>query len=236
MEIEFTTDNKVALEHFPPLPASEIVPDWYRDLNIFLHGKKQLDAKYMMQIKSGTMYTAKACLPLGDYMKCGYVLRSHSEILFTPSVEPDGTHSWFANSLGAEISSHGYAQLPLNIGKGKNVYIKYTNPWRIKTPPGYSCLIYQHHYFFNNKISFFPAIVDTDSYNDSPISFPGVILAENTFFLEAGEPLVVVFPFKRENWIKKVKFEEQKNIKDLSFSMYFVRGYKRLFHKQKSYE
>ena len=85
----------------------------------------------------------------------------------------------------------------------KNHYVKIHQPWLIKTPPGYSSFVYQPHYFFNKKLEILPGIIDTDVYTE-PVSLVGILHGEQAI-LEPGDPLVVVFPFKRESWQMETK-------------------------------
>ena len=87
----------------------------------------------------------------------------------------------------------------------ENAVFKFSNPWIVKTPPGYSCIFTQP---FNRNAPFkiIDGIVDTDTYQ-YPVFFPFYWTADwkNDDTLEAGSPMVLIIPFKRESWKHETK-------------------------------
>ena len=81
---------------------------------------------------------------------------------------------------------------------------KLMSPWKIKTPKGYSCL-FTRPWYHNQKINILPAIVDTDNFN-LIVNFPFMINLkfEETYEIGIGDPLICVFPYKRDNWECKI--------------------------------
>jgi hypothetical protein len=76
---------------------------------------------------------------------------------------------------------------------------KWTNPWLIKTPKGYSCIFTSP---FNRDAPFniFDGVVDTDTY-DMPVNFPfGLKDPDFEGLIPAGTPIAQVIPFKRTAW------------------------------------
>jgi len=128
---------------------------------------------------------------------------------------------------------HHHVQLPVQIGGVKKSYIKFSLPWTIKVPSGYSCLFYQPEFLFNEHLRLLPAIVDCDTYNQQ-VNFPGYLLKRGSFKLEAGTPLIVVLPYKRDEWAASVTFAE--NAQPNFIARHFERGYKKLFHSKKSFK
>lgn len=231
MKIEFLCSDERVMEYFPPLPASKIRPDWYKSLPRYTNDRL-LNAKEMQQ--AGVSFqpeTIKACIPVQDYIGQGYVLRYPSEIIVTPEQFGDEQGWWSASGL-TKCSAHGYDQCPVHINKKKNVYFKIEHPWTVRTPPGYSCYFYQPEFFLEDRIRFFPGVVDTDTY-PMPINFPSVILSDKTFTLKAGDPMMVVFPFKREGWTHEVRHEQQKKNPT---QLFLQRAYLNLFHRKKSFK
>ena len=231
MKIEFLCSDEVAMEYFPPLPASNLLPDWYKDLPRYINNHK-LNAKEMQQAGIANQNeTVKACVPVQDYIGQGYILRYPADIMVTPEQVGD-EQGWWAASDTVDCGMHAYQQCPVHMNKKKNVYFKVVHPWIVRTPPGYSCYFYQPEFFLEERVRFFPGVVDTDSF-PAQVNFPGVITSEETFTLKAGDPMMVVFPFKRESWEHEIKYAEQKRNPTLLF---IERGYKKLFHKQKSFK
>lgn len=236
--VQFSTSNPVAFENFKPTPVKAVMPDWFAKLEMRHTGahtsaKDFIESGLNVQNPRSQGLTAKACMPLRDYMTSGYVIKTYADISFTVEIDEYGNERyWYVTSDAASLSGHANIQLP-STGDGiKRDYVKFINPWRIKTPPGYSCLFYQPEYLFENRFKLFPAIVDTDGY-DQAINFPGKLTKSGSFILEAGTPLMCVFPFKREDFASEVVFGEEK----ASIMTYILSGaYKKFFRVKKSYE
>lgn len=249
MIIEFTTNDPLAMA-FPPVPAKKMIPEWYKEIPAYNIDENLLnDAQFLVENDIVTGKTVKACMPVQDYLTSGYILRNHSQILITPKIEAkqaihitDETDIvknfwWKAASEAGDLGYHGYRQCPVKIGGVKNNYFKFSNPWKIRVPKGYSCLFYQPQFFFEERFQLFPGIVDCDEF-DGAVLFPGIIKTRESFYVNPGDPLMLVFPFKRDDWnmeTKLVSDEEWKKKKSRIFS-YMYEGYKTLFHKRKNYK
>lgn len=237
-KIKFATNYEQALENFAPVPIKKVIPDWYKSLSRYQVDKElAFDARFLMDNNFQTVpQTVKACIPLRDYMMSGYVIRAQSDVLIKQEANNPNTGStnwsWFAsNPKLLSVGGHSFEQLPIPLNGKKNFYLKFRTPWSIQTPAGYSCLLYQPEMFFEDRFKLLPAIVDTDNFN-LPIEYPGLITTtEKSFMIEAGTPLIAVFPFKRENWEIEISFDE----KNLPTPPFFINWYKKLFHSRKSY-
>jgi hypothetical protein len=232
MEIQFITDDKVALDFFPPVPANKLLPEWYKSMPRYIEGEKEMSSLLMAQNNNRIPQTIKACLPVQDYVTSGYIIRAACDIVITPDLESDSTAWWWSSSENS-CQSHPHKQCPVSIKKEKHNYIKFKNVWQVKTPLGYSCYVYQPEFFFNENLKLFPGVVDTDAYPET-ISFVGIVTTKETFVIKAGDPLMAVFPFKREDWSHKVSYAPE--AKGSIISRFFERGYQTLFHKQKRYQ
>jgi hypothetical protein len=229
LQINFFCDDEAVVKHFPPLPASKSIPDWYRELPLRLDDD-ELTARKYLESKNNTPFSIKGCVPVSDYLTSGYVIRASSDIAITPE-KTGGEVQFFWSSPAATCESHAHQQCPVSMRGHRNHYIKIVTPWRIATPAGYSCYFYQPEFMLNENIRLLPAVVDTDGYN-SPVNFPGVITADKTFTIHAGDPLMVVFPFKRQDWEHTVSLAPAPKNPVRNF---FDRGYQKLFHNQKRY-
>jgi hypothetical protein len=239
MKIDFYT-NEITAMKYPPIPAKKMIPDWYKELNEFAFDPIYKDnAKYQILNKfTSSIGTIKSCIPVRDYMTSGYIIRACGQSLITPDVMNDEEKTFWARSGGSQkIEQHGYHQCPVKMNNYKNVYMKFPNPWRIIVPKGYSCLFYQPKFFFEERYTLFPGIVDCDDYQDEGINFPGVVNSSESFYIEPGDPIMLVFPFKRESWEANVRFiteEEWKKPPETKRLLYA--GYLKMFHKKKSYK
>ena len=238
-KIQFITNIESAKDFFPPVPIKRIIPNWYKNLSRYEVDKNlAFDSTFIINNKFNSVpHTSKSCIPMRDYLTSGYVIRAQADVLMKQEGVDEQTGvtvwSWFTPETALlNIGTHRYAQLPIELNNKKNSYFKFNPCWAIKTPKGYSCLFYQPELFFENRFKLFPGIVDTDTYN-SPVNYPGLITStEETFKIEAGTPLVAVFPFKRETWKMDVSTTDKPFVQPFMVQSW----YKKLFHSKKSYD
>ena len=217
-EIEFSAhEDYFTLKEDYPIPAKLNIPDWYKKLeHTPLHK------------------TVKGCMPFLDTLTSGYILKMPQDLnirhnvdsknekgeIFKDSFQTYGlfSHNEFLVSKGINLNSgvdvHPQFQLegsPL-LNKNKNLpFYKILNPWKIKTPAGYSCLFVSPLNNADDRFSIISGIVDTDTFPNE-INFPIVINGDKYPVLETiikkGTPYVQIIPFKRDNW--KMKFTKRK--------------------------
>lgn len=226
MKIEFTSYDQGASEFFPPVPAHKIIPDWYKEMDLSTEWQNDR-----------VVPTVKRCVPVRDYLTCGYAILNPYETQLR--FENDETNTLKASNVcPAEdyVSAHPYNQCPINMHGKRNHYFKLANVWKVKTPPGYSCHFYQPYFMLNQDYDFFPAIVDTDGHNDA-VNFVGVGKRKN-FTIPAGAPLMIVYPFKRDDWEMSHKYEDytQSNAYKFYIKKAWHATYQRLFHSKKRFK
>ena len=243
--IEFSThedyyNNK---EDFP-IPIKLNIPEWYKKLDHTLEDK-----------------TVKGCMPFLDTLTTGYLLKMPQDFQIKHNISNDngkkdsfytfGLHL-FGQHVGAKLINlnashpemHPISQLsgsPL-IEKNNNLpFYKILNPWRIKTPKGYSCLFVPPLNNSDDRFSIIPGIVDTDEFS-LEINFPLVIngdkYKELNTIIKKGTPYVQVIPFKRDNWKMKINTIAQKDVMSsrIFFSLKLLNRYKDKYWKKKSWK
>jgi hypothetical protein len=230
MNIEFYTDDEVAAKHFPPLPSSRVLPEWFREMPRYITPPNEVTAQSLSLSNNVIRQTVKGCLPFLDYITSGYVIRAAADIAITPAPNGDIKGWWWASS-GPHVGGHPHTQCPVKMNNKNNEYIKLISSWRVKTPKGYSALFYQPEFMLRDEVRLFPGVVDTDVY-DQPVNFPGILVADSTVVIKAGDPLMVVFPFARHEWTHTVSVS---STPENLTTRFFERGYQKFFHKQKSY-
>jgi len=225
--ISFSTELDI-LPEYKPIPASKLIPDWYKSAESYLLGKKIPGGQ------ANTTATIKKCMPVFDSMNLGYLLLLPADVYVS---QKDGFpfYKWVNFDL---ISFHPVEQAdkhPLNNGAA---FAKFVNPWAIKTPKGYSCLFVEP---FHRDLPFnvLGAVVDTDKYT-APVNIVFVLKDVNfTGLIPKGTPIAQIIPFKRNNWEmaigKKSDFEEQFNVSRMLNTVFFDR-YKTMFRTLKEYK
>ena len=247
-EIEFSAhEDYFSLKEDYPIPAKLNIPEWFKKLDHTIVNK-----------------TVKGCMPFLDSLTSGYILKMPQDFhvrhnvdnenekkeKFKDSFQTYGLQAYqqilYVKSLNLNsgFDHHRTKQLedsPL-IEKNKNLpFYKILNPWKIKTPTGYSCLFVPPLNNCDDRFSIIPAIVDTDSYPNE-INFPIVIngdkypILETT--LEKGTPYVQIIPFKRDKWKMKLYSRKQKEILNsrMFYELKILNIYKERYWSKKSWK
>lgn len=205
MSVITFTDTLGVSEEYQPKPASQIIPDWYKNLESYINGEKKPDGQ------GNSTGTAKRCMPIFDALTMGYIIVSHCDLWISQQVDQDGnTNPYYEWSNFGAVQFHSKVQLPEHPeGEGhKLAYPKWINAWSIKTPPGYSTLFIPPVHR-ESPIVPLPGVVDTDSYT-APVNFPFVLKNSNMEgLISAGTPIVQVIPFKREEWKMNIGGEKE---------------------------
>lgn len=220
--ITFSTTLDIEPEYLPQ-PASKFIPEWYKQTESYLGGKKEPSGN---GITSGTI---KKCIPVFDVITAGYIIPLPADVYVTQ--KEDGPYYEWSN-LGL-VQFHPVEQAPLHPSANGFSYPKWMNPWAIQTAPGYSTLFVQP---FHRSADFtiLPGLVDTDTYS-AAVNFPFVL--NNPRFegiIPAGTPIVQVIPIKRDIWQMQFGESNDKKITTRLQSKMFDR-YKSLFWHRKDY-
>jgi hypothetical protein len=246
--IEFSAhEDYFALKEDYPEPIKLNIPDWYKKLDHSL--------KYR---------TIKGCMPFLDTLTSGYLLRIPQDFnikhnidnkneqgdIFKDSFQTFGLNKYepilsVKNiNLNSGMDIHDLKQVEGSpfIEKNKNLpFYKILNPWKIKTPEGYSCLFVSPLNNADDRFSIIPGIVDTDTFPNE-INFPIIINGDKYPILETtikkGTPYVQIIPFKRDNWKMTFKSRKQKEIQNarLFYNLTLLNRYKDKFWNKKSWK
>lgn len=235
MKIQFTTTIDVA-NNYPPIPASQNVPDWYKKTPSYLteDGSKK---PALNGTKTGTI---KRCMPVFDAMSNGYLILLAVDVYVHKEKLEDGTTvqslAWASSGI---IEFHPIEQASLHpVANPQQNIPKFMNPWIIKTPKGYSSLFVPPMHR-SAPFEILPGLVDTDVYN-AAVNFPFIIKDTNfDGLIPAGTPIAQLIPVKRDSW--KSTFGGEKELKNMAKIIdrihgKFFDGYKTLFRQPKEYK
>jgi hypothetical protein len=247
-EIEFSAhEDYFSLKEDYPIPTKLNIPEWYKKLEHNLFNK-----------------TVKGCMPFLDTLTFGYLLKMPQDFhvrhnidnknekgdKFKDSFQTFGLHQYqpILNAkninLNSKFDGHYLSQLegsPL-IEKNKNLpFYKILNPWKIKTPKGYSCLFVPPLNNSDDRFSIISGIVDTDTFPNE-INFPIVLNGDKYPALETtikkGTPYVQIIPFKRDSWKMLLKSRKQKDIinSTVFYGLTLLNVYKDRYWNKKSWK
>jgi len=244
-EIEFSAhEDYFALKQDCPTPIKLNIPEWFKKL------------EHTIQFK-----TIKGCIPFLDTLTSGYLLKMPQDFYvrhnvdnknekgeeFKDSFQTYGLHDMSQLlvakhvNLNAGFDTHTQKQVEGSpfIEKNKNLpFYKIINPWKIKTPKGYSCLFVPPLNNTDDRFSIISGIVDTDVFPNE-INFPIIINGDKYPILETtikkGTPYVQIIPFKRDNWKMCLKPRKQKEIQNsrLFFGLKIMNTYKDKYWNKK---
>jgi hypothetical protein len=211
-----------------PAPASTFIPNWYKDMESYIEGKKTPNG-----IGKGTG-TIKRCMPVFDAIISGYIIILPADVM----VSLKNGEQYFEWANFNLVSFHPVEQAPSHPERKPYSYPKWINPWAIKTPKGYSTMFVQPMHR-ESVFTILPGIVDTDRYT-APVNFPFVI-NDPKFegLIPKGTPIAQVIPFKRDSF--KMEFGgqeeliEQTNI-EIKIKTKFFDAYKTMFWHRKEYK
>lgn len=214
-----------------PIPARNAVPSWWKNQERYMEDK--ITYNRLMEVS----HTIKRCMPVMDCMTSGYIVKLPSDLLVdNTTVDGHKSFSWAINNWEL-IESHSEEQVskyPLD-EKWSKVPYKFKNPFGIKTPSGYSCLIIDPMHGDKKPFTCLPAIVDTDDFN-TPMNFPFFIDKDFTGIIPAGTPIVQIIPFKREEWTSSYGHITREQSNRMRYaSRLFADRYMKFFRKPKNF-
>jgi hypothetical protein len=223
-----TADAKGLHLDFAPRPASEFIPEWYKQMQNYTNITGVPD-------NNGAKGTIKKCMPVFDAISSGYIITTFVDIWVK---HIPGQPSYYLWKSGTPIQFHPNSQVNTHFSKHSHDFPKLVNPWSIKTPKGYSTLFIPPMHR-SNVISIFPGVVDTDRYSLN-VEFP-FLLTDPEFegLIPAGTPVAQIIPFKREGWKmgiggSKETIENEKIKNTVNSRFYNV--YKTLYRTKKEYK
>lgn len=234
-QITFTNTIDLPKLH-PPKPASQCIPDWYKDMESYVDNKK------IPAAEGASNATIKRCMPVFDSITSGYILFTFADVWITqkPYVTDSGEERvgpFYEWPSFIPIEWHPVDQAPNHPLAQVNPYPKWMNPWSIKTPPGYSTMIVSPVHR-DLPFTLLSGVVDTDLYT-APINFPFVLNDLNfEGLIPSGTPMAQVIPFKREIWEMNIGNEEDFKQQDQvyrSIRTKFFDSYKSQYRQIKEY-
>jgi hypothetical protein len=221
-KIEFFTDHEELLE-FPPIPARKALPEWFKQMSPSIElppGTSRFPFGISKALKlSNVNATIRRCPGIISYFSEGYLVPLWSDFLV--QIRGKTVYCAGSNELG-KASPHSkemqYNTMPLPDDYLEDS-VKFLNPWKVRTPPGWSVLVSQPFYHFEQRFTALTGVIDSDVYHH---------LHVNTFFrkgdrdhqLKMGMPFLHVMPFERKDLELEVRVtndEDRKRLKRLDF-------------------
>ena len=224
-KIKFVCTIQSVHPNFIPKPATRFIPNWFKEMESYLPNNKASWTK---------LATIKKCIPVFDAITAGYIIQSPCDVQV---YFQDGI-AYYESAINNLISEHPKKQAYKHPNATDIGFPKWTSPWSIETPKGYSTLFIPPMHNPNPWFEILEGIVDTDVYRH-PVNFPFVLKeTSKNFVIPAGTPIVQVIPIKRDVW-KAAYPKENKGVADEDYRLtksVFFHGYKNFFWKRKEYK
>tara|TARA_A100001035_G_scaffold150717_1_gene118675 strand:+ start:1904 stop:2563 length:660 start_codon:yes stop_codon:yes gene_type:complete len=216
--IQFVCEDPQIVKQFSPKPICEDYPKWLDKTN-----------------SDENEFSIKNCGPAMDWINSGYIIYNAWEYTLKEKIQNfrKGTEIESQNPRPEirKINPSIYSGLCAPIPNGPHSFFRLETDFKVVTPPGYSCMVMQPFYDFNNKnYTLFPGIIDTDKH-DWVISTMGVAHDKETV-VWPGDRVLQIIPFKRDEWKMEVRNEMY-----VSQLFHYIRGaYNKLFRANKVYK
>lgn len=232
MKIIFTDIHNADGVLEKPKPATEYIPQWYKDAKSYLDpsGKKS------PTLNNTFNTTVKRCMPVWDMMTAGYIMETPYDIYIRQT--PEGPYfQWGEKETIAFQDIQQFQNHPYS--RDINYAVRIVIPWSIKTPKGWSVMIMEPQHHDPGPITCASGIVDTDDFSIPTNMF--LKLRDPNFegMIPAGTPFLQIIPFKRDAWEltlggdkerKKFASDRQK------LTRVFFDRYKKFWWKRKEYK
>jgi hypothetical protein len=193
MKITFKGNQHTVNVKAKPIPASQIIPDWWKKIPVYMDGDKKLKLRPYPNVG------AKRCFPLLDGITAGYIVPLWCDLQVTIDENNLVAVNWLTNEPVCEVwglnQSVGY-EIPK--GYSPSVF-KYLHGWVVETPKDYSCLVTHPIGFPNLPFRTLTGVIDTGNLQTFANS-PFVIEEGFEGIIEKGTPMFQVIPFKKEKW------------------------------------
>lgn len=226
--IKFIAENKELLGLIErPYPAIKKLPDWVSHMPSYVGGKKGVDKN------ADPNSTIKKCMPVFDSMSTGYYIPLICDVWIENQGENKISLKWAWDTLPLISAQNQEAHKTYPIPEEYQPTIfKFTNPWIVKTPPGWSCLFTHPLNYDDLPFKCLPAIVSTDKF-PAPVHLPFLVKKSFSGLVPKDTPLIQIIPFKREDFVSEYSYDKDKKLATLwkkAESIFFDR-YKKFFRE-----
>ena len=182
----------------PVVPAKEYIPDWWKRVERMTSGKFQ---------DKGTV---KNCPSFPEYITQGFVVPLWCDLHI--NIE-HGKFEWVSPDKAFNFTSHGDIQfrdfLPKHVKDNTSMVLKPACPWRLKTPPGWSCWQLPMYYEYSPLFEVLPGILWSDIHHE--INQQMLMKRYGEFVIKRGTPLAMYVPYERNKYTYEVNGPNDEN-------------------------
>lgn len=201
--IEFKTDVSGLDVIAPVKKSTNFLPQWFKEMSDDIpkppnpKGYPNKFGKQGETSKKWSSGTVKRCPAIIDLITEGFVIPMWCDYLLQRNkneLEWDNKDFKYGIEFHPNEQIHNWNLKRADFPEG----VKFVNPWRIYTPPGYSVIFLPPYYQFEKRFTVLPGVVETDKYHH--VNFPSIIHTTKDLIIERGTPFIQVIPFKRDSF------------------------------------
>lgn len=232
MEIEFYCLDTYQGLIPDPSPAYKEIPSWYKETTNISQGKRCPFAATNLN-KIGVQHNIKSCPAVFDYLSGGYIIKAWDNFLIrnvdgglyvnweNPCMHYEDVNGIFqTHTTEQQIDGLLNKNTPLYGG-----FHKILSPWFVKTPPGVSLYITNPSQYRDKRFTTIDGVIHPEQQSISlqwffewnielPMNISMDSLNPDINIIKKGTPLMMVFPFKRDNYKFKVNYISDKKYKN----------------------
>lgn len=180
--VEFVTSDRRAGELWPPAPAGEARPDWFR------RSARYLRDRAFPNLRLRTEVTIRGCPAVEDYLSLGHIVPLWSDYLVTLGDSGFVVDAPEAREFDA-FTPPRWDACPRLEGETGWV-LKLHTPWRVVAPPGWSILALPTWFHRDARFDVMPGLIEADRYNALVAVIVWKLPPGETTLLRAGTPLL----------------------------------------------
>lgn len=218
----YTTDPGIK-ELFPIVPASSVLPKWYKKMPTQFEKHSNCPFKNSMSNLSGTM---KTCHGISSILHRGFIMPMWEDISI--GIYPDGTYTVATTGGSLQVDRHDNRQAPEEYAD--YIFLKIPSPWFMRGNADLLFLPTTYHNGFDPEL-FRPYGVTPIKYVESSNFFFAAKVKDEPYevFIKAGTPLWHIIPLQRDT--AEIECIYDPHYKPLSLSRrFFLHGFYKVKH------
>jgi len=232
-------DENTPMYKSPPVKASSVLPDWYKDLASY-NGASSHSIRHLYPVndrgQDGSDVSTKLCVPLLDSMLSGYMQTLSEDVEVT--VDKDGKPSLLWESPNAVVDTRPIVDFPIP-RDCYPIHFGWKMSWYYETPPGYSLMITHPHNRWDLPFYSPTGIVDSDIWG-LPVFMTFFLKRGFEGTIKKGTPLFQMIPIKRDDWELNIDYSEkyfwENKVKEEKRRSHVTGHYKKTTWQRKNYQ
>lgn len=210
-----------------PEKANKFIPEWWRNTPYYIDKKTEL--------YTPTSGIVRGCPAFPDLFSSGYIVPMWADTMIYFNSKT-GEWRWQCGTQDSPfkiryMEQHEYAKYGYNSFGGSKIIstFQFVNPWRVKTPKGYSVFQFPVFYHYSSDYSVLPGTYDGFTVNGDKLEV-AIFSDDKEILIKKGTPLIHYIPYKKISLDHIVRDfdkddEQEQYIKWLNNSVIFKNWY-----------